>query len=68
MPEDWGLGSLYILMNGYLQYLLSVPYHMLLDGVGAQCGASQEVSTALASHKMRAGNHVISYRAPAFKT
>ena len=54
-------------MNGYLQCLLSVPYHMLPDGVGAQCGASQEVSTALASHKMRAGNRVISYPAPTFR-
>ena len=34
-------GSLYVLMNGYLQYLLSVTYHMLLDGMGAQCDASQ---------------------------
>ena len=68
MPEDWGLGSLYILMNGYLQFLLSVSCHVLPDGMGAQCDASQEVGTALASHKMRAGNHVISYRAPAFKT
>ena len=54
-------------MNGYLQFLLSVSCHVLPDGVGAQCDASQEVGTALASHKMRAWNHVISYRAPAFK-